>query len=220
MMSGNKLYYGDNLDILRNRDYFPNECVDLIDLDPPFNSKRDYNILFRDESGRESDAQIMAFGDTWHWGSSAERIYNDLVTDSPENLARTIGALYHILDRNQLFAYLVMMAARLAELHRVLKPTGSLFLHCDNTAGHYIKILLDCIFGKDKMVNQITWKRSSAHSDAKQGAKHMGRITDVIFWYAKTDDYLLGLTQRRQRKAQMINLGLTQRSQRKAQMIN
>lgn len=188
-MNGNKLFYGDNLDILRNRDYFPTASVDLIYLDPPFNSSRDYNILFQDESDRASDAQIMAFGDTWHWGPSAERAYHQLITDAPENLARTIGALYHILDRNQLFAYLVMMAGRLAELHRVLKPTGSLFLHCDSTAGHYLKILLDCIFGKDRMVNQITWKRSSAHSDARQGAKHLGRITDLIFWYAKTDDY-------------------------------
>jgi DNA modification methylase len=187
--SDNRLYYGDNLDILRNRDYFPNECVDLIYLDPPFNSNRNYNVLFKDESGNESDAQIIAFGDTWHWGPIAERTYHHLVLDGPENVAKTIGALLDILGRNQLMAYLVMLTARLVELHRVLKPNGTLFLHCDPTAGHYIKVMLDCIFGRDKMINHITWKRSSAHSDAKQGAKHLGRINDFIFWYAKGDDW-------------------------------
>jgi DNA modification methylase len=186
----NTLYYGDNLDILRNRDYFPNECVDLIYLDPPFNSSRSYNVLFKDESGRDSDAQIMVFGDTWHWGPTAEKTYHDLVVDAPERVAATIGALRQILGANQMMAYLVMMAARLVELHRILKPTGSLFLHCDPTAGHYIKVLLDCTFGRDRMINHISWKRTSAHSDTRQGAKHLGRITDFIFWYAKSEDWL------------------------------
>lgn len=126
-MAENKLYYGDNLDILRNRDYFPTACVDLIYLDPPFNSNRNYNVLFKDESGNDSDAQIIAFGDTLHWGPSAERTYQDLVIDAPEQIAKTMGALRDILGSNQLMAYLVMMAARLVELHRVLKPEGTLF---------------------------------------------------------------------------------------------
>ena len=143
----NRLYYGDNLDILRNREYFPDECVDLIYLDPPFNSNRNYNVLFRSESGADSQAQITAFEDTWHWGEMAEDTYRDLITDAPEKVSTAIEALLNLIDRNQMMAYLVMMTARLVELRRVLKPTGSLYLHCDPTASHYLKIVLDAIFG-------------------------------------------------------------------------
>src|SRR5215470_8519320 len=104
-MPDNKLYYGDNLDILRNREYFPNACVDLIYLDPPFNSSRNYNVLFKDESGQESDAQIVAFEDTWHWGHTAEQTYHELVTDAPERVSATIGALRTIVGTNQVMAY-------------------------------------------------------------------------------------------------------------------
>ncbi|MGQ9889274.1 MAG: DNA methyltransferase, partial [Aggregatilineales bacterium] len=136
----NRLYYGDNLDILRNTDYFPNACVDLIYLDPPFNSNRSYNVLFKDESGSDSEAQITAFEDTWHWGPKAEQTYAELVHNAPERVGQAVGALRQIVGTNQMMAYLVMMAARLVELHRVLKPTGSLYLHCDPTASHYLKI--------------------------------------------------------------------------------
>lgn len=142
----NKLYYGDNLDILRDRNYFPNECVDLIYLDPPFNSSRNYNVLFKDESGRQSDAQITAFEDTWHWGKTAEGTLDELQMGSPA-VGAAMSAMVTIIGRNQMLAYLVMMTARLVELHRVLKPTGSLYLHCDPTASHYLKIILDTIFG-------------------------------------------------------------------------
>ena len=132
--------------------YFPDASVDLIYLDPPFNSNRSYNVLFRDESGNDSDAQITAFEDSWHWGRSTEDLYTDLVTGADERLVNLISALVGDLDRpgllgrNQMSAYLVMMAARLVELHRVLKPSGSLYLHCDPTASHYLKLVLDSVF--------------------------------------------------------------------------
>jgi len=187
MTGSNTLYYGDNLDILRSRDYFPNACVDLIYLDPPFNSNRSYNVLFKDESGYESEAQITAFDDTWHWGYAAEATYHDLVTGAPERVATAIGALRELIGNNQMMAYLVMMAARLVELHRVLKPTGSLYLHCDPTASHYLKIVLDAIFGPENFVNEIVWKRSDAKGDTGQGARHFGRVNDTILFYAKSN---------------------------------
>lgn len=182
----NTLYYGDNLPILR--EYIQAANVDLVYLDPPFNSNRSYNVLFQDESGADSDAQIKAFDDTWHWGASAERIYTDLVQESPDRVSRMIAALRDFVGTNQMLAYLVMMAARLVELHRVLKPTGSLYLHCDPTASHYLKIILDAIFGPENFRNEIIWKRTSAHSDSKQGnVLHMGRIHDIILFYTRTD---------------------------------
>ncbi len=177
----NRLYYGDNLDILSNPEYFPDQCVDLIYLDPPFNSNRNYNVLFKSESGADSEAQITAFEDTWHWGETAEATYDDLIVHAPHKVSTAIKALMDLIERNQMMAYLVMMAARLVELHRVLKPTGSLYLHCDPTASHYLKILLDAIFGAQNYRNEIVWKRTSAHNDAKR----FGKIHDVIFYYAK-----------------------------------
>src|SRR3954452_11353295 len=127
----NTLHYGDNLKILRNRDYFPSASVDLIYLDPPFNSSRNYNVLFKNERGEESEAQITAFEDTWHWDAVAQATYTALLTDAPPQVGTMIEALQKFIGvKNQMMAYLVMMAARLVELHRVLKPTGSLYLHC------------------------------------------------------------------------------------------
>src|SRR5690606_8199152 len=146
-MSDTLLYYVDNLQILR--DHIASESVDLIYLDPPFNSDRNYNVLFKDESGRDSDAQITAFEDTWHWGRTAQETYEALVTGGPDRVAAAMGAMHTLIGTNQMMAYLVMMTARLVELHRVLKPTGSLYLHCDPTASHYLKIVLDAIFGKE-----------------------------------------------------------------------
>ena len=175
----NRLYYGDNLDILRTREYFPDESVDLIYLDPPFNSNRNYNVLFKSESGADSEAQITAFEDTWHWGETAEATYRQLIADAPEKTSTAVEALMNLIDRNQMMAYLVMMAARLVELHRVLKPTGSLYLHCDDTASHYLKILLDAIFGAENYRNHIAWRRATAHNDPKR----YGRIQDHILYY-------------------------------------
>ncbi|MHB8626005.1 MAG: DNA methyltransferase [Aggregatilineales bacterium] len=180
----NTLFYGDNLPILR--EYIPNESIDLIYLDPPFNSSRSYNVLFRDESGQEAESQITAFADTWHWNQSAEEAYNALVTERGESIASMIGALRQFVGTNQMMAYLVMMAARVEELHRVLKPTGSLYLHCDPTASHYLKIILDSIFGVLNFRNEIIWKRTSSHNDAK---RRFGDLSDTIFFYSKTSNY-------------------------------
>src|SRR5579875_1200677 len=182
----NTLFYGDNLKILR--DYIPDDSIDLIYLDPPFNSNRNYNVLFKDESGIDSEAQITAFEDTWHWNHIAEQTYHELITQAPDHISRMIAALRGFIGANQMLAYLVMMTARLIELHRVLKSTGSLYLHCDPTASHYLKIILDTIFGPQNFRNEIIWKRTSAHSDTKQGnVIHMGRVHDIILFYTKSD---------------------------------
>lgn len=179
----NTLFYGDNLPILR--EYIADESVDLIYLDPPFNSNRSYNVLYKDESGHESVAQAEAFEDTWHWNETAALTYRNLVESGPERVASMIGALHESIGENQMMAYLVMMAARLVELHRVLKPTGSLYLHCDPTASHYLKIVLDTIFGSDKCRSEVIWKRTSAHNSAKRWAP----VHDVIFFYTKSNEY-------------------------------
>jgi DNA modification methylase len=192
----NVLYYGDNLDILRHEPtYVPPESVDLIYLDPPFNSNAAYSVIFKDESGRGSDAQMMAFDDTWHWGPDAERHYIYLTNSAyhqgrvPAPVSALIGAFHAGIKPSPMLAYLVEMAVRLVELHRVLKPTGSLYLHCDPTASHYLKLLLDSIFGPANFINEIVWKRSTAHSDRAQGSKHFGRLHDVLLLYAKSPDY-------------------------------
>jgi site-specific DNA-methyltransferase (adenine-specific) len=181
--SRNTLFYGDNLGILR--DYFDDEMVDLIVLDPPFNSARDYNVLFKDESGVDSESQIKVFQDTWHWDSSAQGTYHDLVNRAPTRVSRMTEALRDFVGTNQMMAYLVMMAARLVELHRALKPTGSLYLHCDPTASHYLKIILDAVFGAENFQNEIIWKRTSTKGDYKQGATNWPRIHDVLLYYQK-----------------------------------
>ena len=181
-----QLYYGDNLDILRR--YIKDESIDLIYLDPPFNSNANYNVLFSQQDGRQSSAQIQAFEDTWQWDEEAARTY-ELTVEKGGQVADALRAFRLLLGDNNLMAYLAMMAPRLVELHRVLKETGSLYLHYDPTASHYLKILLDMIFGPDKFTNEIIWKRSSAHSDSKQGnVLHMGRIHDVIFFYTKSNN--------------------------------
>jgi len=135
----NTLYFGDNLKVVR--DNVPSESVDLIYLDPPFNSNANYNVLFKEKSGEESAAQIHAFEDTWGWGIESEAAYNELLTQGPRKLADLMQALLLFLGRNDMMAYLVMMAIRLVELHRVLKPTGTIYLHCDPTASHYLKLV-------------------------------------------------------------------------------
>jgi site-specific DNA-methyltransferase (adenine-specific) len=180
----NTLFYGDNLDILR--EYVPSESVDLVYLDPPFNSSRSYNVLFKDESGADSEAQITAFEDTWHWGPTAEETYRALVLDAPAAVSTVVAALRQFVgEKNQMMAYLVMMTARLVELHRVLKPTGSLYLHCDPTASHYLKVILDTIFGAENFQNEIIWKRTSAHSDSSK----CGNAHDVILFYTKSGEF-------------------------------
>jgi site-specific DNA-methyltransferase (adenine-specific) len=177
----NTLFYGDNLPILRQ--HLADESVDLVYLDPPFNSNRSYNVLFKEESGASSEAQITAFDDTWHWGAQAEELYAQLVTEINGKVGQMIGALRTAIGSNQMMAYLVMMAARLVELHRVLKPTGSLYLHCDPTASHYLKVVLDTIFGAQNFRNEIVWQRTNVHSDSKTWS----HVSDTILFYSKSD---------------------------------
>jgi len=183
IMEANVLYYGDNLEILRK--HIPDNSVDLIYLDPPFNSKKDYNILFKENDAQWSPAQIKAFEDTWHWDNKTEATYQDIIVKSPLKLAKLVSAMREGIGTNDVMAYLVMMAIRLAELHRALKPTGSLYLHCDPTASHYLKVIMDAIFGPTHFRNEIVWKRSTAHSDVGQGAKHLGRLHDIVFSTAR-----------------------------------
>lgn len=180
----NKLYYGDNLEVLRS---MPNELVDLVYLDPPFNSARNYNLLFKQHKGQDSPAQIMAFEDTWKWSHLEYQKFCAEPRNAP--LHKLIASLYDILGDSEMMAYIVMMAPRLLELHRVLKPTGSLYLHCDPVASHYLKIVLDVIFGPQNFVNEVVWKRSSAHNDTKQGMRRCGKIHDVVLFYTRSADY-------------------------------
>ena len=179
----NTLFYGDNLPILRQ--YVPDESVDLVYLDPPFNSNRSYNVLFKQEGGAESEAQIAAFEDTWHWNEATQATFHDLMSSAPAHVAAMIDALRGFIGHNQMMAYLVMMAARLVELHRVLKPTGSLYLHCDPTASHYLKIVLDAIFGIRNYRNEIVWQRTNVHSDSKTWSN----VSDTIFFYTRSDNF-------------------------------
>lgn len=183
----NKLYFGDNLPVLRNKDYFPDESVDLIYLDPPFNSKATYNVLFAEKDGSQSSAQITAFGDTWHWGKESADNYYAIVEDGrgTKTLADLMQAFRMFLGQNDMMAYLVMMAPRLVELCRVLKNTGSIYVHCDDVASHYLKLILDSIFGVRNYRNQIIWQRTNAHNTASR----YGRVYDVIFFYTKTENY-------------------------------
>lgn len=175
----NTLFYGDNLFILR--EHIPSESVDLIYLDPPFNSSRNYNVLFKDEHGTESEAQITAFEDTWHWNLAAEHTYTELLTEAPDHIAKMIESMREFVGTNQMMAYLIMMTVRLIELHRVLKLTGSLYLHCDPTASHYLKVILDTIFGPRGFRNEIVWQRTSAHNDPQR----YGANIDIILYYTK-----------------------------------
>ena len=181
-MNTNQLYYGDNLDILRT--HIPDESVDLIYIDPPFNSNQAYNVIFSEADGSSSQAQIQAFEDTWHWGEITEQAYHELVVTAPHLLVETIKSFRGFLTETNLMAYLVMMALRLVELHRVLKPTGSFYLHCDPTASHYLKIILDQIFGAQTFRNEIIWKRTHAHGNAEF---QFGAIHDTLFFYNKSN---------------------------------
>jgi DNA modification methylase len=183
-MAENYLYYGDNLDILRR--YIKDESVDLVYLDPPFNSNQNYNVLFAEKSGTLSTAQIKAFGDTWKWDTVASQTHTDLV-EAGGRTSEALQAFRKLLGTNDMLAYLTMMAPRLVELRRVLKPTGSIYLHCDPTASHYLKILMDAIFDVRNFRNEIIWRRYGAHNDVGQGSRHYGRVHDVLLFYTKSD---------------------------------
>ena len=176
--AANHLFYGDNLQVLR--DSIADDSIDLVYLDPPFNSQSNYNILFKNPTGEQSKAQIEAFVDTWRWNASAEQAFDDVLrSPGAAEMLRTFRA---VLGESDLMAYLAMMAARLVELHRVLKPTGTLHLHCDPTASHYVKILLDAIFGGANYRNEISWKRSQPKS---HNTVNFTNCRDIILRYAK-----------------------------------
>jgi adenine specific DNA methylase Mod len=180
-MPENLLYYGDNLDVLRR--HVKDESVDLVYLDPPFNSSATYNVLFSEHSGERAASQIKAFEDTWHWDSSAALAFQETVEQGGP-VADALRAFRTLLGDSDMTAYLAMMAPRLVELRRVLKPTGSIYLHCDPTASHYLKLLMDAIFGPENFLNEIVWKRTSAHSSAKR----FGPVHDVILFYGRSKD--------------------------------
>jgi len=175
--ASNTLYYGDNLEILQL--HVPDESIDLVYLDPPFNSKQSYNVLFEERNGSQSAAQIKAFEDTWHWDECAAAACQEVV-QSGGRPAEAMLAFRQLLGENDMMAYLAMMAPRLVELRRVLKPSGSLFLHCDPTASHYLKILLDSIFGPKNFVNELVWVRSLPHGNV---SKKFGASHDILLFY-------------------------------------
>ncbi len=175
----NRLFYADNLVALR--DHVADASVDLVYLDPPFNSNASYNILFRSPAGHAAESQIQAFEDSWHWNDAAEDAFEQVMRSGRSRAFDLLRAMRAFLGENDMMAYLAMMAIRLIELHRVLKPSGSLYLHCDPTASHYLKLLLDAVFGPENYVNEITWKRTSAHNDSGR----FGRNTDIILFYSR-----------------------------------
>lgn len=190
----NALYYGDNLDILRR--HIADESVDLTYLDPPFNSNADYNVLFREHGGAGAAAQIKAFSDTWGWNIDAARAFEDVV-ETGGRISVTLQAFRQMLGDSDMLAYIAMMAPRLIELHRVLKPSGSLYLHCDPTASHYLKIVLDAIFGPESFRNEIVWRRTTAKA---HNTVRFSRAHDIILYYAKgpTSKFNLQYTKHRE----------------------
>lgn len=189
MTKPGKLYFGDNLEVLRGEN-FRTSSVDLVYLDPPFNSNRAFNVLFQERDLSSSRAQIKAFEDCWHWDQEAQSTFEDLTGPDanlrgiPTSLSVLMRALHESMPkRNDMLAYLVMMAPRLVELHRVLKPSGSLYLHCDPTASHYLKLVLDCIFGLANFGSEIIWQRTNSRSTAGRWP----RVHDVLLFYFKGD---------------------------------
>ena len=179
----NQLYYGDNLDVLKR--YVRDESVDLVYLDPPFNSRQDYNVLFAEKDGSQSSSQIHAFEDTWEWNLEAQRSYEEIV-EHGGRVADALRAFKTFLFNSDMMAYLAMMAPRLIELRRVLKETGSIYLHCDPTASHYLKILTDAVFGPQFFRNEITWRRTSAHANVGQ---KFAVVQDRLLFYSKLEKW-------------------------------
>ena len=178
MYENRTLVRGDNLEKMRR---FPDDCIDLIATAPPFNSKRNYFVPYRDQHGQEPDTLIRAFTDTWTWGEAAEDAYQQLLVEDGGQIGNTLQGLRQFLNETPMMAYLVMMAVRIVEMHRILKPTGSLYLHCDPSASHYLKIILDALLGTSNFRNEIVWQRTSAHNDGNR----FGRVHDIILFYSK-----------------------------------
>ena len=183
MPDPNLLFYVDNLTVLRRYAgwTFSDVSVDLIDLDPPFNSNAGYNAIFEHKDKPEESAQFIAFGDTWRWDTVAAKTYDEMVLAGGP-VGEALEAFRKVVHPSGMLAYLSMMAPRLIELHRVLKPTGSIYLHCDPTASHYLKILMDAVFKPENFLNEIIWRRTGAHG---KGGR-FGPIHDVLLFYAKS----------------------------------
>ena len=179
----NTLYYGDNLEILQR--HINEESIDLVYLDPPFNSQQVYNVFYTEKNGKRSQSQAKAFDDTWSWDERAAQTYERVVEEGGR-ISEALQAFRRLLGDTNLVAYLTMMAPRLAELRRVLKSTGSIYLHCDPTASHYLKVLMDAIFGPKCFRNDIIWKRTSAHSDSRT----CGNAHDNLLLYSKTESFV------------------------------
>ncbi|MGH2695609.1 MAG: DNA methyltransferase, partial [Actinomycetota bacterium] len=162
--------------------YQRDESVDLIYLDPPFKKQASYNVLFKELDGRKASSQIKAFADTWKWDDAAWDAYREVIEEGPDRLARAMRAFRTFLGDSHVLAYLSMMAPRLLKLHEVLKPTGSIFLHCDPSSGHYLKMLMDAIFGPTNFRNEIAWCYTGPSSP---GQRQFSRKHDTIFWYTK-----------------------------------
>ena len=193
----NKLFYGDCLDVLRGRDlsgerYIKEESVDLVYLDPPFNSNKVYNVFYKGSDGNDSKAQIKGFDDIWTWNDDVEKELEELKSMGGK-ITDTIIGLETILGKSNMFAYLVMMATRLIEIRRVMKPTATVYLHCDQTAGHYIKVMMDSIFGVKNFVNEIIW----CYRTGGAGGRSFSRKHDNILVYVKTKDYYFNLIKER-----------------------
>lgn len=184
------LYFGDNLYVLREKFGGSDGYFDLIYLDPPFNSDRSYNVLF-EEGVDDSDAQSHAFEDTWTWSDLAQGQYEDLVTGNryPQKVSDLMAGLHNVLRNSNMMAYLVMMTVRLLELHRVLKPSGTIFVHCDPTASHYLKIVMDTIFSPKYFLNEIIWH----YTGGGRSKSYFSRKHDVIFWYAKSNEHMFNI---------------------------
>lgn len=176
----NNLYYGDNIDILKR--YIKDESVDLVYLDPPFKSNQDYNVIFSEKNGAQSASQIKAFEDTWQWDQSAAKIFQEII-ETGGTISRAMQGLRSIIGENDMLAYLSMMAPRLVELRRVLKPTGSIYLHCDPTASHYLKILMDAVFSPKNFCNEIIWH----YRKWPAGKYAFQKNHDVILFYSKSE---------------------------------
>lgn len=176
-----KLYFGDNLPVMR--EYIDSESVDLVYLDPPFNSNRQYNIIFHEES-QPAAAQARAFIDTWRWNDESAEWFDDAVSNGGR-LAETLIGLRGFLHQTSVMAYLAMLAPRLLEIKRVLKPSGSVVLHCDPTASHYIKLLMDAVFGPNRFQNEIVW----CYRGGGVPTKAFARKHDILFFYAKSNDH-------------------------------
>ena len=201
MYENRTLVRGDNFEEMRR---FPDACIDLIATDPPFNSKRDYFVPYRDARGQEPDTLVRAFADTWTWGEAAEDAYQHLLVEEGEQIGDTIQGLRQFLNETPMIAYLVMMGIRIVEMHRILKSTGSLYLHCDPSASHYLKIVLDAVFGISHFQNEIVW---NYHRFSRNSGRRFARMNDIIFLYSKGNQNTFNMQYAERRKSKVVEKG-------------